>query len=224
MTLSLLKTESFRNEFFLYRVKYMTEFLAVIVITILAVISPGADFAIVTKNSYLYGRSIGVLTAIGIALGVLIHVAYTLTAVAIVMKFAPNFLTIIKYLGAFYLIYIGYKTFIQKPIQDVSASDCIGALQALRYGFFTNALNPKTTLFVISTYTQIVSATTPKSILIGYGLFMSFAHFIWFALVALLFSQRTLREKMLKRQVTINRVIGFILGLLGVFLLFANIN
>ena len=52
----------------------MTEFLAVIMITILAVISPGADFAIVTKNSYLYGRSIGVLTSIGIALGVLVHV------------------------------------------------------------------------------------------------------------------------------------------------------
>lgn len=202
----------------------MTEFLAVIMITILAVISPGADFAIVTKNSYLYGRSIGVLTSIGIALGVLVHVAYTLLAVAIVMEFAPNFLTIIKYLGAFYLIYIGYKTFIQKPVQDVGSSTCISSVQALRYGFFTNALNPKTTLFVISTYTQIVSAITPKSILIGYGLFMSVAHFIWFALVALLFSQRTLREKMLNRQVAINRVIGFILGLLGVFLLFTNLN
>lgn len=34
----------------------MAEFIAVILITILAVVSPGADFAIVTKNSYLYGR------------------------------------------------------------------------------------------------------------------------------------------------------------------------
>lgn len=202
----------------------MTEFLAVIVITILAVISPGADFAIVTKNSYLYGRSIGVLTSIGIALGVLVHVAYTLIAVAAVMKFAPNFLTIVKYLGAFYLIYIGYKTFTQKPVKDIASSARISSGQALRYGFFTNALNPKTTLFVISTYTQIVSATTPKFILIGYGLFMSVAHFIWFAIVALLFSQRALRAKMLEKQVAINRVIGFILGLLGVFLLFTNVN
>lgn len=202
----------------------MTEFLAVIVITILAVISPGADFAIVTKNSYLYGRSIGVLTSIGIALGVLVHVAYTLIAVAAVMKFAPNFLTIVKYLGAFYLIYIGYKTFTQKPVKDIASSGRISSGQALRYGFFTNALNPKTTLFVISTYTQIVSATTPKFILIGYGLFMSVAHFIWFAIVALLFSQRTLRAKMLEKQVAINRVIGFILGLLGVFLLFTSVN
>lgn len=202
----------------------MTEFFTVIMITILAVISPGADFAIVTKNSYLYGRSVGVLTSIGIALGVLIHVTYTLVAVAIVMKLAPNFLTIIKYLGALYLIYIGYKTFTQKPVYDLDASARISSGQALRYGFFTNALNPKTTLFVISTYTQIVSASTPKSILIGYGLFMSLAHFVWFALVALLFSQRTLREKMLQQQVAINRVIGFVLGLLGMLLLFANLS
>lgn len=33
------------------------------------------------------------------------------------MKFLPNFLDIIKYIGASYLIYIGYQTFIQKPIK-----------------------------------------------------------------------------------------------------------
>ena len=55
----------------------MEELIAVIAITILAVISPGADFAIVTKNSYLYGRKTGICTAWGISLGVLVHVAYT---------------------------------------------------------------------------------------------------------------------------------------------------
>ncbi len=112
----------------------------------------------------------------------------------------------------------------QTPVKEVGTSNQISSAQALRYGFFTNALNPKTTLFVISTYTQIVSAITPKAILIGYGLFMSVTHFVWFALVALLFSQRTLRQKMLQRKAVINRVIGFILGMLGVFLLFTNVN
>lgn len=131
----------------------MTEFFAVALITILAVISPGADFAITTKNSYLYGRGVGLLTATGIALGVLIHVAYTLLFVGAVMKFLPNFLDIIKYIGAVYLIYIGYQTFIQKPVNQNTDSSPLSHAQALKYGLFTNALNPKTTLFVISTYT-----------------------------------------------------------------------
>lgn len=201
----------------------MTEFLAVALITILAVISPGADFAIVTKNSYLYGRAVGILTATGIALGVLVHVAYTLIAVSVVIKYAPNFLTFVKYVGASYLIYIGYKTFIQKPITDVSTTSAISRLQALKYGFFTNSLNPKTTLFVISTFTQIVSTTTPTYVLIGYGIFMSLAHLIWFALVAILFSHQALRTKMLNQQVFINRIIGVILAFLGLFLLISNI-
>lgn len=70
----------------------MAEFIAVILITILAVISPGADFAIVTKNSYLYGRKIGVFTSLGISLGVLVHVTYTLVAVAFVMTYTPQIL------------------------------------------------------------------------------------------------------------------------------------
>ncbi|MFI7823681.1 LysE family translocator, partial [Acinetobacter baumannii] len=131
----------------------MAEFITVILITILAVISPGADFAIVTKNSYLYGRKIGVFTSLGISLGVLVHVTYTLVAVAFVMIYTPQILNIVKYIGAFYLIYIGYKTFTQKPVLDTAALTSIGTLQAIKYGFFTNALNPKTTLFVISTYT-----------------------------------------------------------------------
>jgi len=51
------------------------EILAVATITILAVISPGPDFAMVTRNSYLYGRRTGLLCALGIGLGVQVHVA-----------------------------------------------------------------------------------------------------------------------------------------------------
>jgi len=118
----------------------MGEIIAVILITLLAVVSPGADFAIVTKNSYLYGRKIGVLTSLGISLGVLIHVSYTLITVAFVMAYTPQILNIVKYIGAIYLIYIGYKTFVQKPITDTSVISVINPFQAIKYGFFTNAL------------------------------------------------------------------------------------
>lgn len=200
----------------------MEEIIAVIAITILAVISPGADFAIVTKNSYLYGRKTGIFTAWGISLGVLVHVAYTLVAVTFVMTYTPQILTVVKYMGAIYLIFIGYKTLTQEPIIDVASTQRINHLQAFKYGFLTNALNPKTTLFVISTYTQIVSTTTPKLVLLGYGLFMSVAHFLWFAIIGVLFSSILLREKMLTKQVLINRVIGLLLCLLGLLLIFAK--
>ena len=195
----------------------MTEFIAVLCITFLAVISPGADFAVVTKNSYLYGRHIGIFTALGIALGVLVHVSYTIIVLHWALHYTPNFLNIIRYIGAGYLIYIGYKTFTQPAAPHINALPTMTYGQAFKIGFLTNALNPKTTLFVISTYTQIISTT--MSLLISYGLFMSFTHFIWFAIVSLVFSQPAIRQKMLSRQIIINRGIGSILVLLGLLLL-----
>lgn len=60
----------------------MTELIVVVTITLLAVISPGQDFAMVTRNSLMLSRRSGVLTALGIGLGVTVHVSYTLLASA----------------------------------------------------------------------------------------------------------------------------------------------
>ena len=74
-------------------------------------------------------------TSLGISLGVLVHVTYTLVAVAFVITYTPQILNIVKYIGALYLIYIGYKTFRQKPVLDSVALNSIGILQAIKYGF-----------------------------------------------------------------------------------------
>ncbi|MDQ8936948.1 LysE family translocator [Acinetobacter rudis] len=199
----------------------MPEFIAVLCITVLAVISPGADFAVVTKNSYLYGRSIGILTALGIALGVLFHVSYALIIFNLALQDSSIFLNIIRYIGASYLIYIGYKTFIQTTVVDTNHFTQLSPLLAFKTGFLTNALNPKTALFVISIYTQMIAYAS--SVFIGYGLFIALMHFFWFTLVGLVFSQPTIRQKLLTQQSRINRIIGSILIILGLALLFSHL-
>ncbi|MEV0978678.1 LysE family transporter [Streptomyces sp. NPDC049915] len=198
----------------------MGQIVAVAVITVLAVISPGADFAMTVRNSYLYGRRAGILAAAGISLGVLVHVTYTMVGVGLLVSRTPLLFTVMKLVGAAYLVFIGYKTFVAKAqLQiDLSADGTLSPAGALRTGFLTNALNPKTMLFVLSTYTQVVSADTPVAQQIGYGLFMSVAHLVWFALVALLFSQQDLRARLLRRQAVLNKVIGSVLVGLGVVL------
>jgi len=84
---------------------------AVVAVTILAVISPGADFAMTVRTTALHGRAGGLRCAIGIALGVLVHTAYTMVGVGVVVTRTPQLLTGLKYAGAAYLVYIGYKTF-----------------------------------------------------------------------------------------------------------------
>ncbi len=202
----------------------MTELLAVAVITILAVISPGADFAMVTRNSLLHGRRAGVLCALGIALGVQVHVFYTMFGVGLLIAHAPMLLQGIKLVGAAYLVWIGWKTLSAKPLPsgetagDSAGTPALSTFAELRMGFLTNALNPKTTLFVVSTYTQVVHAGTPLVAQFGYGVFMSAAHAAWFALVATVFASGALRRSLLARQRIVDRVIGVILIGLGLAL------
>jgi threonine efflux protein len=202
----------------------MTEVIAVAVITVLAVISPGADFAMVVRNSYLYGRTTGLLGAVGVAAGVLVHVTYTMLGVGLLIASSTELFTAIKLVGAAYLVYIGVRTFRARPdlAVDLESKPGLTRLGALRTGFLTNALNPKTTLFVVSTFTQVVGPDTHLWQQVGYGLFMSFAHLAWFGVVALFFSNSRLRTAMLRWQKTLNRAIGSVLVGLGVTLGFAR--
>lgn len=198
----------------------MTELIAVITITLLAIISPGPDFAMVTRNSLLLSRRAGVLTALGIGLGVLVHVTYTLVGVGLLIQQSLWLFNTIKLVGALYLIYLGVKMLRAKP-SGVAAAGTLAPLSdlaALRTGFLANVLNPKTTIFIVSLFMQVVRPDTPLALQIGYGGFIAVAHVLWFALVAMCFSAGAVRERLLAVRHWVDRVFGGMLVGFGVVL------
>lgn len=205
----------------------MNELIAVALFTVLAVISPGADFAMVTRSSYAQGRKAGLAAAVGIALGVQVHVLYTVLGIAVIISQSPVLFMTMKVLGAGYLIYLGYQSLTNTArisLDDLAQVDQVSVLKALRTGFLTNALNPKTMLFVVSAYTQVVQPGSPMALDFAYGAFMSFAHWVWFSLVAVFFSSAVLRKAMIERQVMVDRVIGVTLIGLGVAVMAAGVR
>ena len=200
----------------------MNEIIAIAIIILLAVISPGADFALVSRNSYLYGRKQGIYTAYGIACAVWIHISYSVLGLSFLKHYIPNLLHIIQYIGALYLMYIGYKTFTQQQISDHATHTLLRPRQAFIQGFLGNSLNPKTTLFVMSIFAQLLRGNHGLMHLIGYGMFISASHLLWFLLISLFCSTPVIRNKILRKQVSINRVIGTVLATLGLCLLLTN--
>jgi len=202
----------------------MTELIAVITITLLAVISPGPDFAMVTRNSLMLSRRAGVLTALGIGLGVLVHVTYTLVGVGLLIQQSLWLFNAIKLVGAAYLVYLGLKMLLAKPAGALadSAVAPLSDMAALRTGFLTNVLNPKTTVFIVSLFMQVVRPDTPLAVQIGYGAFISVAHMAWFALVALCFSAGAVRDRLLAVRHWIDRAFGGLLVGFGVLLAVAR--
>nr|ELR5111119.1 LysE family translocator [Providencia stuartii] len=202
----------------------MNELIAVATITFLAVISPGPDFAMVTRNSYAYGTKVGLFAALGIAVGVQVHVFYTLFGVTLIIMRSPTLFTIVKLLGVGYLVYIGFKSFTNTQKMNTEGNNLTkpSSLTAFRMGFLTNALNPKTMFFVVSVYTQVIQNNNSQWLNFSYGLFISFAHWLWFSLIALFFATPTIRNRILNYQLTMDKVIGALLMILGISLLFLN--
>lgn len=203
----------------------MLELFTVATITILAVVSPGADFAMVSRNSMMMSRRAGILTAAGISLGVLVHVAYSLLGVGLVISRSVLLFNLIKYLGAAYLIYLGISMIRAKAAPGgIAPQPVLSDAGALRIGFLTNATNPKTTLFVVSLFTQVINPGTPLAVQLGYGAFMSAAHFVWFALVACAFSSVPAQRAIGSARHHIERGIGCVLVTLGLTLALASLN
>lgn len=200
----------------------MRELLLVAGIHLLAVMSPGPDFAMVLRNSVVYSRRVGVLAAVGLGLGILLHVTYSLLGIGFIISQSVLLFNIIKYLGAAYLIYIGAKSvFAKKELSDSAnpvehSSKSISDFQAVRMGFLTNALNPKATLFFLALFTQVINPETALGIKVLYGLEMSVATFAWFAFVALVLTQRHIQKLFINFRHHLERVFGLALLGLGI--------
>jgi RhtB (resistance to homoserine/threonine) family protein len=204
---------------------FIAQFITVAVIHLLAVISPGPDFAMVTRNSLTYNRKTGILTALGIALGIMVHVGYSLLGIGFLIARSIVLFNIIKYIGAAYLIYIGWKSLRAKP-QVISADQVdtniqaseksISTRSALWTGFLTNVLNPKATLFFLALFTQIINPVTPKFVQFLFGIEMMVLTFFWFTVVTIFFSNKYLKVKITRVQHHIERVTGAVLIALGI--------
>jgi len=199
---------------------YLPEFLTVIFIHLLGVMSPGPDFVMISKNSFIYSRKVGIYSSMGLALGILVHVTYSLVGIGFIISKSILLFSALKFLGAGYLIYIGYKSLKAKPQQITSQAKNAGNemknLAAVKMGFLTNVLNPKATLFFFALFTQVINQTTPKIIQVGYGLEMSLMTFAWFSFVAIVLSHKSIKERFGSIQHYLEKAFGAILIALGI--------
>lgn len=202
----------------------MNEFLTVTLIGMLVVVSPGPDFAIVVKNSMMHGRAAGIQGAFGIALANLCHVAINLLGLGLIISQSATAFTVMKVLGAVYLIYLGCQGLRSKPSDKLAqGTEAVGVSEKRHYGFysglFTSLLNPKAGLFYLSFFSVILSSQTPILTQIYYGVWISFIALFWFILVSLFFTSAIMRLRMQTYKHWLERFTGGVLILLGLKLL-----
>ncbi|MBQ4831114.1 LysE family translocator [Alteromonas sp. MMG017] len=217
---------------------YLNEFLTIALVHLVAVASPGPDFAVVVRNSLAYGRRIAIYTSIGIGLAILLHVGYSLVGLSVVIASTPWLFKTFSYLAAGYLLYLAYGALKSGPSQppvegeaavnnidnsvenrranteaanNSKASPLISAQKALWIGFLTNGLNPKATLFFLSLFTAIIDIDTPFSIKLGYGIYLAIATGLWFCFLSYLLSTSKIAQLIGKKGYWLDRAMGVLL-------------
>ena len=206
---------------------YWMEFLTVALVHLLAVASPGPDFAVVVRESVTRGQRSGSWTALGIGSGILLHVGYSLLGIGLIVSQSILLFNLFKWLAAGYLVYLGWRALQAQPmVLETFASQASPqrAGRAFALGFITNGLNPKATLFFLSLFTVVIDPRTPLGVQAGYGIYLALATGLWFCLVAWLFSRERVRAGFARMGHWFDRLTGALLIGLGVRLAISEAN
>ncbi len=202
----------------------MMEYYTIGVIAILAAISPGPDFVVVVKNALSHDRKSAILTSVGVSLGTMVHSTYCILGLALIISKSIFLFNAIKYLGASYLIYLGIKSLLSKdssknPMHAQFKHSSISNQRSFLDGFFTNVLNPKCTLFMMSVYTLVVKPNTPIAVQSIYALEIAAAALLWFVFLSYALTHKAVKQKVENVQHVVSRVIGVVLLGLGISIL-----
>lgn len=204
---------------------YVLEFAGLMAVFSILIVSPGADFALVVRQSIVHGRRSAILTSVGIGCSLLFHISYTVLGIGLIVSKSLLLFGILKWAGAAYLFYLGIKALREPAMAAITvdteqqAAPRISGLRCFLMGFVTNALNPKPVLFFLSLFSALVSHETPVLVQGVYGLLMASALIAWFVGVSTFFTMQAVRERFVACGRWFNRVTGMVFIALSVKLL-----
>lgn len=131
--------------------------------SILLNITPGQDTIYILGRSLAQGKQAGLMSAMGIMAGVLVHTLLASLGLSVILATSSLAFAIVKYAGVVYLIWIGIGFFIKRngntTLPDALESEP-DSWKIFRQGLLTNVLNPKVALFFLSFLPQFVLPQT----------------------------------------------------------------
>jgi len=205
--------------------QWLSFLLAIMVLTM----SPGLDTLLVLRNSAVGGYKKGLLTSLGICLGLFAHATVSALGVSVILLGSANLFMALKLAGAAYLIYLAWQCLrsaylsssmlsADMPSGEVEQSESgntntLTNYGALRQGLLSNVLNPKPIIFYMAFLPQFIN---PEYSALQQSLFMAFLHFsiamFWQGLLAVMVHKA-------KAWLSKPRVASIIDGVSGVLLL-----
>ncbi|MGF1686924.1 LysE family translocator [Photobacterium japonica] len=205
-----------------------TTLATLVTVHIVALMSPGPDFALVVQNAGRYGRQTGVMIALGLSLGILLHSLLSLTGASLLIHQHPMLFNALQGAGGGYLLWLGYgalkatwQHWQHRHEHSVTTASTAptrvitNRRQALAKGFTTSILNPKALVFFLSLLSTLVPADMSwigKTTALG---LLWFTSFLWFGVLAWLLTGARLQQKLQHWTPIIDGICGLLFAVIG---------
>ena len=194
-------------------------------------VTPGPDMLYIIGRSTAQGLRAGIVAALGVGAGIFVHIAATALGLSAILAASAEAFTLIKLIGAAYLVYVGISLLRSSstPFDSVAATRLAPARlrSVFMQGFLTNVLNPKVALFFLAFLPQFVesdAANKPLAFLF-LGLLFNVNGTLWNVFVA--WSAARLSAGFRQRADALkwfNRCVGGIFVVLGIRLALTREN
>ena len=207
-------------------------YIGFVIAGILLNLTPGTDSMYIITRSVSQGQQAGIYSVLGIISGSLIHTLLAAFGLSVLLAQSPIAFMIVKYIGASYLCYLGFKmiTYKSEPLivkaldksKNTRVAKSLDYRQIYKQGVLTNVFNPKVALFFLAFFPQFVDPSYAYSTLsfLILGLTFTTTGLIWCLCLALLASRfsKKLRENPAIESI-LNKISGVVFIGLGLKLL-----
>jgi RhtB (resistance to homoserine/threonine) family protein len=188
---------------------YTLILISVFAIFIPALMLPGPDFVAVVRSSMTHGTRSGLLTTLGVSLGLCLYATLSLLGLsAILMKY--QWLTVVvRILGGSYLIFLGIMLFRAKP-QEIVVDQATrpSRNRAMLFGFLVTLTNPKAIVLFASVFATAVTASTPLWLIGLMIALVTASSLIWYSCVSLFMSSGSVMRRFHRAKHWIERAAG----------------
>jgi threonine/homoserine/homoserine lactone efflux protein len=121
-------------------------------------LTPGPDVLYIVARSTSQGRGAGIVSALGIGTGCLVHILAAACGLSALMAMLPLVYRAVRYAGAVYLIYLGVRALLSKTKPDGHGLEAASLNRIFLQGVLTNVLNPKVALFFLAFLPQFTDS------------------------------------------------------------------
>jgi len=149
-------------------------------------ITPGPDIVYIVGRSARMGARGGVVAALGISAGALLHTAAAAVGISAILTTSALAFTALKWAGAAYLVYIGVQMLLTREkgeaaIMTAARQETSRLRTAFMQGLLTNVFNPKVALFFLAFLPQFIDADAPSKVLafVALGLLFNLTGTLW---------------------------------------------